>query len=301
MILTAINYLVCFVYDLISSDSRKGSALMQVLAAVAWFFWNLFPRAIITFVICEAVEIVASKANQLEALYKMLSTDRLPTFLAKDQNYPVLNIFDVMSLRSWSTLRKVFMHLHEQRLASLTLAVAILMAIQVSILGAIALFHFGILHSATFDFTKYVTFFALDTPLFLITVTVLIFYCVKVNSQFQIDKNLMKTNKGIVINMFRMYPQMVGPQAIKPGSYVYNCGHKVLRKEFGENFSPEQLERRLQALIETYDQIIEDLDYEDIYHPVQLYGVPVRGAFLNSLGVMILTSLTPLIKKFLGF
>ncbi|RYE12928.1 MAG: hypothetical protein EOP45_22050, partial [Sphingobacteriaceae bacterium] len=154
----------------------------------------------------DATLILSTKFEHMKKLHHMLSTERLPTYFEEDNQYPVINIFDMMSLKTWITLRKVFMHYKEQRLASLTLAVAILMGIQIFILSTIALFHFQILHSESLNLSKYLTFFAIDTTLFLITISILIYYCVRVNNEYQIHRNLVRINKGIAINMFRFYP-----------------------------------------------------------------------------------------------
>jgi len=301
-ILSLVNWLVCFVYDIMShNDSEQISLWMSWSAIIIWFVLNLMSRCLSAVIICQAVIILVSKLRHMQALYNMILTTRLPLFANEESYLPVFNIFDVTSLKSWSTLRKLFMHFNEQRLESLTLALAVLMGIQISTLAVVALFYFGIFHSQNMNLLSYLTFFGTDATLFLISIFILVLYCVKVNSQYQIHRDLIRVNKGIVLNLFRLYPSLIGADAIEPGSFIYNCGFKILQEEFGPSFPVDKIDRRLQALTETYDQILQDLEYEEIHHPFKLFGIPVRQTFLSSLGALIITSLTPLIKKLLGF
>ena len=190
------------------------------------------------------------------------------------------------------------MHFNEQRMASLTLALALIMVFQIAMLAGIGLFHYDILHSESLNLSDHLLFFAVDATLFLVIVCAVFSYSVRVNDQYRIHRDLVRINKGIVMNMFRLYPSMVGSQPIKPQSYMYNLGYQMLLKEFGTNFSADELENRLQPLIEAYDHILQDLEYEEAHYPLKLFGIPIRSTLLNSLIALVFTSLSSLIKKY---
>jgi len=313
--LTLINYLICFVYDILSHTASENSTWENWVATIVWLVLNFLPRGLIALLIYETVVILASKLEHMKVLFEMISTERLPTTLEKDRGFPVIDIFDEMSLQTWNSLRKVLMHLNEQRLASLKLAIAILLVIQVSILAVITLFYFGILHLDGLNITNYLTFFGIDTTLFLIIIVIVFYYCNAVNKQFDIHRNLVRTNKGLVTTLFRSFPSIIRGEVLKPGSYILNCGYKIILEKIGIKYSAlstekesqiilekneKLIEHKLQSLIRAYDQILQDLQFEDLNYPLKFYGVPVRKAFLSSIGVVIVTSLTPIIKKILA-
>jgi len=306
-VVSIINYLMFFAFSISSTfaEYEKKQAPLDIfgwLRLLMWFIMNLLPRGIIVYATIGAVSIITLKFNHLQELYNMINVEKENTSEILDKEYPILNILDFTTLKSWISLRKVFMHLNEQRLERTTLALAIFMIYEIITLLIMALYYFGILPQSTgTDYVKFMKFYATECSLFLITFFILVFYGAKVNDQYDQHKNLINRNRSTVINIFRLYPSMIGENSVKPGTFIYNQGLRMLKQEFGEDFSQVKFDEKLRVLVETYDCMLQDLEYEEKHYPFKLFGMAVRGTFVKSLGTLIFSLLTPMLKNLLVY
>jgi len=268
-----------------------------------WWWFSLVPFSVqpsyycLLYFIYKAVLLMKSKSTLMEELEQLMFTTKKNN--ARERPYPIINFLDFMSLKSWTCLRKIFMHLNNEKLKGTILAVSIILVINLLTLGVVAIYYFGLWKSAD-SYKKLFIVFTLNALLYLTVLLALIYYAAKVNAQFQVHKNLIRSIKQTVTMLFKLYPDFVGENAIKPGTYIYNVGLKLLKEEFGYDLSDqtkEKMKEKERTLMENYDSILEELDYEETNHPIKILGLPITMTVVKSFAAMLISIVTPLIKQ----
>lgn len=298
-----IYFYFCIIYAgslLFSIDNLRGGGALQLsLTLISSTISCMIPYVCLSFFLYKAVNLMKSKDTYMKELEELMSTES-KFEEEKEKKYPNLNILDFMSIKSWACLRKIFMHLNDEKEQATIRAISSVLVIQFFTLIVVALYYLKILGSPETKVSKPLIIFALNALAFLVTFFVVIYYAAKVNSQFEIHRNIIRANKQIADTLFQLYPDCVGDNAIVPGTYIYNVGLNSLKKEFGEDLSPEvkkKMKEKYNTLMRTYDNVLEELDYEEIHYPVKILGLAITKTVVQSFGAVLISISTPLIKQ----
>ena len=127
----------------------------------------------------------------------------------------------------------------------------------------------------------------------------LVYYAAKVNKQFKVHKNIIRENKQIAIILLSEYSDFVGENAIEPGTFLYSEGVKFLKKEFGEDLTPEvqaNMKQKLDTLVKYYDSVLEELDSEEVQNPIRILGLPITSTVVKSFGTVLVSLSAPILK-----
>jgi len=212
----------------------------------------------------------------------------------KRTSLPNLNIFDEMSLRTWVKLRKVFMHFGERQLKVLSLIITLFL-----IRLAIAAIVFYI--SYLLDLEKETSNQTLKSCAILVIIQghyvylyllALISIAITINQQYTVHRDLMMKNKEIVKEMYRLYPHYIANEhPLKPRRLFEDQALKVLKKEFPGPYDQEKMERKLKALIETYNNIASELQDEERKTPIKFFGFEITGKVFIGLATTFLPAI----------
>jgi len=285
--------------------SYRGYLIFSVLSlsnrALSKLFYYLMPYANLCFFVFQGLNIMSSKYFYMEELKELISTERRRLDDGGEKSYPALNILDFKNLEAWMRLRKIFMHLDDGRLNGIVLAMIFVLIIELAILIILGLNAF----LKFWDLSKtYVTgqfiLAGSQSILYVVVFLILMSYAAKVNAQFKSHRNILLTNKQIAASIFKRYSDFIGEDPVLPTTYIYNEGIKFLKKEYGDNLSPEteiKMEKAERRLAETYDNMLEELNREENQHPVKIAGFTITSSLVKIFGASLTPLLIPLMKQ----
>jgi len=266
-------------------------------------FFYCLPYFNIGLFIFKGVNIMSSKYFYMEELKELISTERRRLEGDGEKSYPTLNILDFKSLEAWVRLRKIFMNLYDEKLQGIVLAVTIVLAIEMILLVLVGLAYFKILDSSGIDPAKQLIETGFQCVFLMSTFFIFVFYAAKVNGQFKIHSDILRANKQIATSIFKYYPDFIGENPLEPATYIYNQGLQFLKREYGENLTPEiekKMKKEHNELLQTYDQILEELNHED---PIKILGVPITSTVVKSFATLLISAaasmVMPLVKQVL--
>jgi len=218
----------------------------------------------------------------------------------KDLGYPNMNIFDDMSLKTWISLRKIFMHYGDRQMETIALILTLFVGANVSGFIILALEYLGSYHI----FNQYLLeMFKVSTcsfGLLGIFICRIMYLGASLNSKYRKHKELITKNRALVISLFRSYPNYIGEKPLKPESFFEVEGLRLLKREFGENYSKETLKERLEMLTETYDDILKEVDFEENHYPFKIMRVSITFRLIKTLATGVLSATVGYIIKHLS-
>ena len=124
-----------------------------------------------------------------------------------------------------------------------------------------------------------------ETVFYMIMFVTLLVLGAFVNSEFGLHRNLLKKDKGIISNYLALADQFVGKDSIDPDSRIYVEGLRYMKKELGDDNFKEKMKERCTILNYIFDEMIEELEYEEINNPFTVVGIPVNKIVLQKLAV----------------
>lgn len=233
------------------------------------------------FVLAIAVLDLNSRTFCLKQIGYLISPKKLSHY--KDRKlYPTINIFDPITLRTWSNLRRVIVEYGRKYVSRSNFNVAVIMTIYIFVLAILILQVVGIVH--TYDDPLLLVVFTYESAVFFGIFVSIMLGGAFINSQFGCDKNLLKKNKMIASDFYRLSSVYVGKDAIQPENYVYREGLKVMKKELGSDNFEEKLIDQSEKLVAIIDDIIEELNFEEENEPYTVLGIPVSYGMLQTAG-----------------
>lgn len=243
-------------------------------------------------VIFQGVKLLRLKDYHMNEFQKLISPKEKPG------DYPTLNILDPRSLEAWSCLRKIFMHLYEEKLQGIILALTLVMIIELLEIIRQLLTSFLDRKSTANEF--FAGSGGSITLFYLAAFLIFAYYAARVNQQFISHCHLILTNKQIATSIFNYYPDLIGKNPLKTGTYIRNEGLKFFKREYGENMEGEikkKMKKDYKKLIETYDNVLEELRHEEIQNPIKILGVPITSTLVKSFGTVLVSAATPILKQ----
>ena len=220
--------------------------------------------------------------------------------VSNDANcYPQINIFDFMSLKTWTDLRKIFMNFNEQRMKTTNFVVTLLMSSHLLI--AIVFFFNMYLNFLDFHFIENLLLFFLcfmmKSVVYFVFLAWILILGATLNSQYKAHKELIHINRSTVISLFGLYQSYIEDQSIEPATYTEAEGLKLLREEFGEKFLMGAMNHKLNLLMKTYDEVLKEIDHDETYNPFKIMGMPITWNFIKTLISVLSMVALPLYQK----
>jgi len=242
----------------------EGIFKKYVMAGI-WMLFSAFFSLFISLTVVQGVELLQIRLLCLEKMEKLISYRRSPEELMLN---PMINIFDFASLRTWASLRMVFMKFNEQRLESLSLAISIILGAELIIITIFGFFYFSTPSSVDKDYyLRYVIFFGAESALYIIISMIFVYIGAQVNNQYQNHIYLLKNLKSNICTIFQLYPTWIGPKAVQPNTYLYTKGLKNLKSLFDTNITPTELNEKLHLIIDLHEKSEKRLATLKIFYP----------------------------------
>jgi len=280
------------------SVKERIFAFVFTIPIARYFSW--IPYTNILFIIFQGIKIMTAKYLHMEELKELMSTKKERLDNKEEKSYPTLNILDFKSLESWMQLRKIFMHLYDEKFQGIILAISLSLIIQLVELISSIFLKLALEGSPNSgELIQYGLHIALYLSIFLIFA----YFAAKVNAQFKVHKEIIRANKKISKWLFKYYSDFVGENTSKPGKYIENEGVKFLKKQYGENISPEikkEMKEEENNLLATYDSIIEELEDEERENPIKILGLPITKIVVKSFGTLLVSILLSVLKASLS-
>jgi len=269
-------------------------ALIFTIPIAKYFSW--IPYTNMLFIISQGIEIMTAKYLHMEELKELMSTKKERLDNKEEKSYPTLNILDFKSLESWMRLRKIFMHLYDEKFQGIILAVSLSLIVQ--LVGAISSMFMKLALEGSPTSAQLIQY-GLHIALYLSIFLIFAYYAARVNAQFRVHKDIIRANKKIVESLFKYYSDFIGENASKPGSYIENEGVKFLKKQYGDNISPEiekEMKKENKKILATYDSILEELELEECENPIKILGLPITKTVVKSFGTLLASILLTVMK-----
>jgi len=323
-----ILYAAIFLYKVDPFALATDGPVYKVMENFVVGLNNFIPYFSLGFFIFQGIKIMNSKYFSMQELRELMSTERRRLNDGGEKSYPTLNILDSKSLEAWMRLRKIFMHLYDDKFQGIVLAVTIVLIIELIILVMVGLVYFQIIGSLENDYSKQLIETGLQCLLFMAAFFIFMFYAAKVNAQFKAHHNIIENNKQTTITIFNYFSDCTGKDPIYPGTYIHNEGLRILKnkypnlskepenkrkkesreplktkkkieKEFKELLETEKkmLREESEKLLETYHRILEEFNHEESQNPIKLLGVPITNTVVKSFGTLLVSVTMPLLKK----
>jgi len=279
------------------SENQAQSTLKRYVIDGVWMVLNAAITLLIFAVISEGVQLLLIRLNHVEGMKELISQEKPPEDSLFRKGCSMINVFDFESLRTWASLRMVFMNMNERRLSATSLAVSIIAGAQILIIAVLGFFYFSAPDSNQKDFYfHYVIFFGAESAIYMITILLFVYIGAQVNGQYQDHIYVLKDLKTTICTLFKLYPNLVGEDAVLPSTYIYARGLKHLNNILGnQEVTQELLDEKLQGVTEAYDTIIAELETEEQYYPLKILGVPMTESFVTTvLGSIVTIAAIPI-------
>jgi len=267
-----------------------------------WMLLNAVVTLVIFIIVYEGVQLLLIRLNHVEGMKELISLSKPDPASLFRKDCSMINIFDFESLRTWASLRMVFMNMNERRLESTSLAVSIILGLQLLIILTLGFFYFTVVDDTQKErYLHYVMFFGAESAIYIIASLLFVWIGSQVNKQYQEHIYVLKEHKTNIYTLFKLYPIMAGDDGIQPSTYIYARGVKHLRRAFGDQeVTPEALGEKLSSITDAYDTIIAELETEEQNFPLKILGVPMTDSFVTTIVGTIFTIAAIPITKYLS-
>jgi len=273
-------YLVVFEdEDVPVMTSKPYIVIISFIINTLGFWGNIFTISI-------ALLDLKSKIFCFKQIGHLISPKKV-CYLKEIKIYPTLNIFDPLSLKTWSNLRRIIGEYGRKYTLRNNFNATIVMIFYFFILATFALQMLGIFKAYSSPLMM-IVFGYESVLLFSIFISIML-KGAYINNQYRVHKNLLKKNKTIISDFQRLSYLYVGENAIEPDNCIYKEGLKLIKKELGEADFEGKLVTRSQKLTAMIDDIIEELKFEEENEPFTVIGVPITYTLLKGIAVAVVS------------
>ena len=280
-----------------SGNQVAESTVKKYAMNGVWMILNAIVSLAIFYIISQGVQLLLFRLNHVEGMKELISQEKPPEDSLYRKGCSMINIFDFESLRTWASLRMVFMNMNERRLEAVSLAISIILGAQVLIIAVLGFFYFSASDANEKDFYfHYVIFFGAESAIYIITILLFVYIGAQVNGQYQDHIYVLKDLKTTICTLFKLYPNLIGEDAVQPSTYIYARGVSHLRKILGnQEVTQELLDEKLQNVTDAYDTIISELETEEQFYPLKILGIPMTESFVTTvLGSIVTVAAIPI-------
>lgn len=221
----------------------------------------------------------------------------LGSYISLDPNNISLrfNMLDYMSLRTWITLRKILMHYGDREMKIISLVIAIVLGFHLFMVAIAVLEYFGIFINP--DWSRFLVIFGPGSIVYFLAFIALIYLGYNLNQQYKAHQENIQKLKSMVISLFALHPNFSRHNYLNPKGFLVNEGIDLLKKEFEENTYKQEINEKFQMLMEVYNDILADLNFEAQQYPFRILGVSVNDAFVKSVAAATISLASTVVTK----
>ena len=295
--------LFVLLYPLLPSAFDATNKSTTWYGILGWYFLCLIPIVFLGLIIFQGLSEIQTTNTLMKILSKKIALER-QTAHNIDKLEPTFDIFDYATLRSWAALRKIFIHLYDRDIRTMSLSISLVISFQAIGMLVIIFLYLGVIQPDGHNHTHFYVVFGLESSIYLVLLLLLTLKGAELNGYFSSHRELLRANKDVVVTVGRLYPTLIGNDPVVPATYIYAEGFKRLYREFREDYSPEVMSQKIDMLANTYDSMIEDLEYEEEFRPFRLLGITANNGFITAqvialvaLVVAVIPNLVEVLKK----
>ena len=272
--------------------SRPWLSMPLISLNILFFYFNLR-------ITVKIIEDLSRRIFLMKEMAALINPMKRPYSAGSEEPYSNFNVFDIMTLKTWASLRLIFMHYGDRFIHRNNMNITMITLFYVSILAVILLQGLGItkIFESIEDYTEYVAILGFGSVLFFGIFLSIMYYGAFLNDQYRIHKDLLRKNRTVVKDLKRFSNFMEGENPIEPKTFLYKEGLRTLREELGEEDFARKLEEKTEKLAQVFDDIIEELNFEELNNCFKLFGIPISYTLLQSVLVGLASVGAALLKK----
>ena len=298
-----IRALIPMINRVYNRHSPVGTSTVQVYMAISYLLCNTyFFAANLAFVLVGLSDLM-KKYYLMSQLSNLLSVRKLEEYETV-KKYPTLNIFDPFTLRTWISLRKIFMDFGRKYFLRINLNISIFLIFYAIILIVLLLQYFEIMTIISDTLLAVVFLFEAAVMFGLMIRSVII--GAQVNDHFRVHQSILQKNKGVVADLLQLddiyFPASGIP--FRSANILYQEGVRKIQTlielagmERGTVESAFAIEDFLRKLMTLNNNAIEELNFEQESNPVKILGFVANGALVQQILVGLFTLAVAVLQK----
>ena len=251
-------------------EDASQSSLIKWLRIIFWVKLSMLPQCFVLFSMSSVIEIMETKYQILKQLKLFISTKKKPRYAGTFINSYTLNFFDLQSLKSWMSLRKIFLEFGQQKIQNATRGILITFFVQFVIIPmGICLYQ-----RRSIDYSGYWRFYYVQNVVYFGTLMMVFYIAGKINKRYRSHRKALQLTKQQIGLLFKTYPNIQQINSALSKNFMEMIDN--MKTEFGEDRLENKMTEKLNTLFEAYDFLIEEIEFEEIYYPIRIFGIPVR-------------------------
>ena len=301
MTLAIIRASIPSLYRLYQNESPFGNQISQNMLIQGTFSLNFIFYYANSLLLGKAILDMKKKVFYMKQITNLLSP--IENYYEK-KYYPIINIFDPMSLRTWGNLRKILFDYGARFYSRNLLNVSILTGLYFFVVVLLSL-HFLGFPSPFYD-ELYLIVFIFESIVMLVVTFMILFSGAEINEHFKIHKKILKDSKVIISDILNNITFYFGDTAFESNISIYFDGINYLKKEFDlEDFRNNEasivaLRERLEMLIRIIDAEMEQIDIDKDIEPFHVLGFEMNKELIKTILAGIAAVGLAIIKNELG-
>jgi len=251
-------------------EEDSQSSLIKWVRIVFWIIFSMLPQCFVLFSMSSVIDIMESKYQILKQLKSFISTQKKPRYAGTFINSYTLNILDLQSLKSWMSLRRIFLEFGQQKIQSATRGILIIFFVQFMVMPV------GIYLNSRkdIDYSGYFRFYYIQSIIYIATLLMVVYIAGKINKRYKSHRKALQANKQQIGLLFKTYPNIQQYNSVLSKNFMEMVDN--WKNEFGEGCLENKMNEKMNILFEAYDFLIEEIEFEEIYHPVRIFGIAIR-------------------------
>ncbi|EAR95280.2 transmembrane protein, putative (macronuclear) [Tetrahymena thermophila SB210] len=188
---------------------------------------------------------------------------------------PTINILKKESLKGWSILRKSIMAYGKSYSLRVEILIAVMALYAFACLLLIVLSYFKVMNINIVIIVE----IGFDSILMIIIVCFVLFWGANLNQTFTDQITNLYNNKIYVQDLLLVQDSYINKGKIS-NNFLYNKGLQIAKQNLEEN---QSIKEYLQDLLEYYQQIIDEVQFDQQNYPFKFLGITVTPIVLQSL------------------
>lgn len=301
LVLSIAHAFIPIFYRITKDETLYGSNAIERMCMICLFIGNIYFYTVNFLFIVIGVFEYDRPIKLLSQLSNFLALKKVEKYHTK-KVFPTINLFCVLSFRSWLTMNKVFRDYGIRFRKRIDMYLGFFLLYYMLILLICILSIFEIIQK--FSEVNYVIWGS-EMVVILSSVLYVIFKGAIVNDHFNIHIGLMNELKEIVVDMRSVNEVLNENYKYDLNNEIYELGNRLtnhIANLFYERSDPRSLHEKkndyLSSIINMNAFITELLEFEKKNHPFKVLGIPATMSTLQSLVAGLGSALTITFNKF---
>ncbi|KAL4480461.1 hypothetical protein ABPG74_020977 [Tetrahymena malaccensis] len=203
---------------------------------------------------------------------------------------PTINIVKKESLKGWSTLRKSIMAYGKSYSIRVEILIAVMALYAFACIALIVLAYFKVIQINIVIIVQ----IGFDSLLMVIIVCFVLFWGSNLNQTFTDQITNLYNNKIYVQDLLLVQDSYINKGKVS-NNFLYNKGLQIAKENLEEN---QNIKEYLQDLLDYYQQIIDEVQYDQQNYPFTFLGIKVTPIVLQSLLVALASVISSVLVNY---